>query len=165
MCFILRKKALAILSSAVVIIIIIGFGISFFREPSEEDIVLAREKIEDVFYETDGNQDIFTKSIDEQRIQQIIHEMSHQKVKAKQKWGAILITQDRVGELIEVTESSENWEHREVYLDILYRWYDGDFSQADKDHNAIWKLQGGTIGKASGLLNAIEEKKFISNLK
>ena len=165
MCLILKKKAIAILCSAAVILITIGFGISIFREPSKEDIVLAQEKIEDVFYEPGGNEEIFSQSIDEKRMQQLIHEMSHQKVKAKPKWGAILITQARVAELIEVTKANKTWKHSDVYLDILNRWYDGDFSQADKDHNAIWKLQGGTIGKASGLLNPIEEKKFISNLK
>ena len=59
--FTLWKKVLAILSSAVVLIVM-GLGIYFFKEPSEKDIVSAREKIEDVFYETDDIQEIFTKT-------------------------------------------------------------------------------------------------------
>ncbi|WP_268872885.1 DUF6241 domain-containing protein [Neobacillus fumarioli] len=48
-----------------------------------------------------------------------------------------------------------------TYKDILERWAAGDFSQIDKDHNTIWDLQGGTIGKATGMATPKEEMAFI----
>ncbi|EDL64387.1 hypothetical protein BSG1_21545 [Bacillus sp. SG-1] len=96
----------------------------------------------------------------EDDLQQKIHDMSHQKVKAAQKWGSLEITPERIDHLISVVESG-NYEHSHVYLDILYGWKEGDFSEADKDHNTIWRLQGGTIGKATGVLSVAEEQKYI----
>ncbi|WP_326977095.1 DUF6241 domain-containing protein [Bhargavaea cecembensis] len=46
-------------------------------------------------------------------------------------------------------------------LGIIAKWERGDFSEADKDHNYIWDLQDGTLGKARGLLGKEEELKFI----
>jgi hypothetical protein len=46
-------------------------------------------------------------------------------------------------------------------LDILNRWAEGDFSRADKDHNAIWNVQGGTIGEATGVMSPEEEQQYL----
>lgn len=97
---------------------------------------------------------------DEAEVQQVIHEMSHQKIKASEKWGAIKITQDRIEVLLNYVQE-QDFEHKELYVDILGRWREGDFSRAHKDHNAIWELQGGTVGKATGLLSKEEEAAFI----
>ncbi|MBS4206555.1 DUF6241 domain-containing protein [Bacillus sp. FJAT-50079] len=98
----------------------------------------------------------------EYAVQDAIHAMSHQKVKADEKWGFLPLTQDRVKRLIEVVEKNEKeYNHSNIYLDILRRWEKSDFSSVDKDHNAIWELQGGTIGKAYGILSPEEEKAFI----
>ncbi|MFV8828220.1 DUF6241 domain-containing protein [Alkalihalobacterium sp. APHAB7] len=37
----------------------------------------------------------------------------------------------------------------------------GDFSQAVYDHNVIWEIQGGTVGKATRLLTEEEEREYI----
>lgn len=104
----------------------------------------------------------FPSSMDEFEVQDGIHGMSHQKVQAEDKWGFLPLTQARVTRLIEVIEENESsYEHAETYLRILNRWSSNDFSQADKDHNAIWELQGGNVGQATGILNAKEERAFI----
>jgi hypothetical protein len=41
------------------------------------------------------------------------------------------------------------------------KWEAGDFSSIDKDHNFLWDIEGGNIGKAKGILSAADEKKFI----
>ena len=41
----------------------------------------------------------------------------------------------------------------EVYADITIRWKNEDFSQADQDHNSVWKLLDAEIGKATGLIS------------
>ncbi|NYF23665.1 DUF6241 domain-containing protein [Sporosarcina sp. JAI121] len=104
----------------------------------------------------------FPSSMDEFDVQAAIHGMSHQKVQAKDKWGFLPLTQDRVTRLIEVVEENKSsYENSELYIRILTRWSNNDFSQADKDHNAIWELQGGNVGRATGILSAEEERKFI----
>lgn len=104
----------------------------------------------------------FPSDTSEFAVQNAIHGMSHQKVKAADKWGFLPMTQDRIERLIVVVEeNSSEYEESKLYLDILNRWLNHDFSRADKDHNAIWRLQQGTIGKATGLLTIEEEKAFI----
>jgi Family of unknown function (DUF6241) len=105
---------------------------------------------------------LFPGNMEESAVQQAIHDMSHQKVKAKSKWGALQITPDRISRLIDVVEANEmNYQQSDLYLDILKRWSKGDFSSASRDHNSIWKLQGGTVGEAKGLLSKEEEQKYI----
>ncbi len=102
----------------------------------------------------------FPLNIGEGEVQIAIHKMSHQKIEADEKWGFLPLTQERIKRLIKVVNSG-NYEHKSLYLEILNRWSNGDFSQADKDHNAIWRLQGGSVGEATGVLSTEEEKAFI----
>jgi hypothetical protein len=105
---------------------------------------------------------VFPSDLKEFEVQSAIHHMSHQKVEAEKKWGAILITQERVQRLYDVVLANEaEYEHSQKYLQILERWLEGDFSKAVNDHNAIWTLQGGNVGEATGLLSAKEEEDFI----
>ncbi|MDW0118730.1 DUF6241 domain-containing protein [Sporosarcina thermotolerans] len=101
-------------------------------------------------------------SMHELAVQEIIHAMSHQKVKADGKWGFLPLTQERVQRLIEVVETNESkYDNASIYLDILNRWAENDFSNADKEHNIIWEMQSGTIGRAYGVLSYEEELEFI----
>ncbi|MBM7702113.1 DUF6241 domain-containing protein [Metabacillus iocasae] len=107
-------------------------------------------------------EDEFPIDMVEEDIQNALHGMSHQKVKAKDKWGFIPLTDDRINRLLDiVTKNKAAYKHSDTYLAILTRWQAHDFSKIDKDHNAIWKLQKGTIGKAKGILSLEEEKEFI----
>jgi hypothetical protein len=104
----------------------------------------------------------FPFDMGESEMQESIHYMSHQKVIADKKWGMIPLTKDRVKRLINVVQKNENkYEDSDVYLDILNRWNNSDFSQIDEDHNDIWHLQNGTVGIARGILSVDEEKEFI----
>lgn len=93
-----------------------------------------------------------------------IHEMSHQKVVADVKWGFYEITDDRIDWLLEVVQQKD-FPNKKVYEGILTRWKKDDFSNIVEDHNSIWRLQGGTIGKATGVLSEEEEQAYISNNK
>lgn len=98
------------------------------------------------------------------QVQNAIHKMSHQKVLADVKWGAIQITKKRLETLSTIIDQNkDHLEHYDLYRDILDRWLKGDFSRADEDHNAIWELQDGTIGKAYGVQTKEEEQEFIKN--
>ncbi|WP_110114642.1 DUF6241 domain-containing protein [Bacillus sp. CGMCC 1.16541] len=98
----------------------------------------------------------------EEQIQNTIHAMSHQKVKAKDKWGFIPLTDERINRLLDIVkENEETYKDSDIYIAILTRWKAHDFSRIDKDHNSIWKIQKGNIGKAKGILSLDEEKAFI----
>jgi hypothetical protein len=104
----------------------------------------------------------FPMDMTEDEVMDAIHKMSHQKVEASKKWGAIPLTPGRVNQLLKVVQKNSNhYTNSSVYIEILERWSKGDFSTVDKDHNKIWNLQGGTIGKAVGILSVEEEKAYI----
>lgn len=106
----------------------------------------------------------FPSVISEYAVQDAIHKMSHQKIKAEdgKKWGSLQITDERIARLIEVVKHNQGrYEDPQLYLNILERWQAGDFSQADEDHNDIWNLQGGTVGKATGVLSEKEEAEYV----
>jgi capsular polysaccharide biosynthesis protein len=104
----------------------------------------------------------FPFTMQESEVMSAIHKMSHQKVTATKKWGAIPLTPQRVERLLQViAQNKAKYKNSQLYLNILNRWAKEDFSQADVEHNAIWKLQGGTVGKATGLSSTHEEKEFI----
>ncbi|MCC5803198.1 DUF6241 domain-containing protein [Rossellomorea vietnamensis] len=97
-------------------------------------------------------------------MQQYIHAMSHQKVQAKEKWSYFKITDERIDFLLNQLEINK-YEHENTYKEILTSWKDGDFSDAVSDHNKIWRIQEGTIGKATGLLSPKAEEAYISEQK
>lgn len=93
-----------------------------------------------------------------------IHEMSHQKVVAEAKWGFYEITDERMDWLLEVVQQHD-FPNKKLYENILTKWKKGDFSNVVEDHNSVWSLLGGTIGKATGVLSAEEEKEYIESEK
>lgn len=106
------------------------------------------------------------ENIDSGQILGYIHRMSHQKVKAENKWGFYLITDERVNWLLEAVKQNQYYlMYGDQYEDILTRWSEGDFSQIDQDHNFVWKIQGGTkeSEKATGILSEEEELEYINN--
>ncbi|CAG9620432.1 DUF6241 domain-containing protein [Sutcliffiella rhizosphaerae] len=92
----------------------------------------------------------------------IMHLMTHQKVRAEQKWGAIPMTEDTVRQVHEVVANS-SFVNKNRMLQIAERWKTGNFSKIVEDHNYFWRLEGGTIGEAYGFLTAEEEVLFIKN--
>lgn len=129
---------------------------------SEED---GKTVIEIIETNAEPLEEEFPVEMTEEAVQTAIHRMSHQKIEAEddKKWGFIPLTAERVNRLIDVVEINEEGYHNAgIYLDILNRWKNNDFSQAHHDHNAIWNLQNGTIGRAIGVLSPEEEKAFIA---
>ncbi|SES65996.1 hypothetical protein SAMN05216389_101289 [Oceanobacillus limi] len=94
--------------------------------------------------------------------QEYLHGMSHQKVKADAKWGFYEIHPERINWLLAGLNEVE-LEHEDVYRGILEKWDKGDFTTADLDHNAIWRLQGGTIGEATGVYSPAEEQAYLKS--
>ncbi|WP_271400466.1 DUF6241 domain-containing protein [Salinicoccus roseus] len=88
-----------------------------------------------------------------------IHHMTHQKVKAQQKWGHLEITDERIEQKYETAKKSD-YEYREFYMAALEDWMEGDFTNAVQVHNTIWNERDGTIGKARGLMTPEEEMDY-----
>jgi hypothetical protein len=102
------------------------------------------------------------KKLNEVHVANYIHWMSHQKVKAESKWTHYKMTPERIDWLLEKVQEAE-YKHEEVYVEILTKWQNGDFSTADLDHNRVWSLLNGTIGKATGVMTEEEEKEYLKN--
>ncbi|SFB11462.1 MULTISPECIES: DUF6241 domain-containing protein [unclassified Bacillus (in: firmicutes)] len=158
-----------------VLILLAGLAFCFYYYktggpiPFTKDVVTMQKEINDdgetivTLVETNTNVNAkFPSDMSENAVMEAIHHMSHQKVYADKKWGALPLTPERVNRLITVVEQNkEKYMNAEVYLDILERWAMYDFSVADEDHNAIWRLQGGSIGEAISVLSAEDEAEFI----
>ncbi|MFD1174492.1 DUF6241 domain-containing protein [Oceanobacillus picturae] len=90
------------------------------------------------------------ENTDQIKIMDIMHQMTHQKVKAQKKWGYIPMHPKTVSQVYNVVKDS-NFERKTDLMDILEDWKSGDFSHVDRDHNFFWESQEGTVGKAYGL--------------
>jgi len=112
------------------------------------------------------NQKYKQEELTDTHFRNYLHKMSHQKVIAEDKWGFYKITDERIAWLLESLETDDvkkRLTDGDIYLDILTRWEKSDFSQVDEDHNVIWRLQGGTVGKATGIFTEEEEETYIKN--
>ncbi|KMJ58427.1 hypothetical protein AB685_11085 [Bacillus sp. LL01] len=100
--------------------------------------------------------------LNEVDVQNYIHWMSHQKVKAESKWTHYKLTDERVDWLLQRVKEG-NYKHEQLYVEILTKWQNDDFSTADMDHNRVWALQNGNVGKATGIMSEKEEKAYLQN--
>lgn len=101
----------------------------------------------------------------ESKFQDVMHKMTHQKVIARKKIGAIETNDTNIAAMVEIAEFS-SYEHREYYLDILMKWAVGDFSGIDNVHNKLRKLQGEAEQdtRAYGGASKKAEQKFIQKV-
>ena len=119
--------------------------------------------IEINFKETNNEnlEELFPDDMTSREMEETIHFMTHGLVRAEQKWGEVEITEDRIERLLYVAErNADTYKHGNQYVEMLNRWNDGDFSKAVRDHNFIWDLWGGTVGKATRLLTPEEIEKY-----
>jgi hypothetical protein len=95
----------------------------------------------------------------------ILHAMTHQKIKTDKIGFSFQMTPETIDVMLENIKNSKaiSDQERADFLTIVENWKAGDFSQADKDHNYFWTLQGGTIGKATGINSAAEEAAFVAS--
>lgn len=96
-------------------------------------------------------------------VEEVLQQMSHQKIIAVEKESSIMITPERIDTLLQmVEENKDNYEYSEQYLDVLNRWKLGDFSSVDQDHNDLWFLQGSKQGGiAYGIATKEQEIDYI----
>ncbi|WP_462410872.1 DUF6241 domain-containing protein [Neobacillus sp. Marseille-QA0830] len=93
---------------------------------------------------------------------EVMHKMTHQKVKAEDKWGAIPMIPDTINQVYEIVNNSQ-FELKNDMLEILDKWKNSNFASIDTDHNYFWNYQDGTVGRAYGIMSPSEEKTFVMN--
>ena len=159
---------------SIALLLLIGFGtyglyLHFSTDKIEGSVVSVEGEAIDKSIEaskrTENETEVDISKIDyeywhEYRVISTMHEMTHQKVRADEKWGAVQMTAERIDMLYNIVKYS-TYGNKDTLLEILSKWKAGDFRTADEDHNALWRLQDGTIGKATGILSEEEEQEFI----
>ncbi len=92
----------------------------------------------------------------------VMHKMTHQKVRAEEKKGAIPMLDGTIQQVYDVV-TVNNFDNKNSLLRILEKWKNGNFGNIDEDHNYFWSLQDGEVGEAYGKLSPAEEAEFIKN--
>ncbi|GAB6476361.1 hypothetical protein bcgnr5371_46150 [Bacillus cereus] len=89
--------------------------------------------------------------------------MTHQKVLSHEKQGFIKMTPENIEKVrqVIVESNSGTLQHKEQYLKILVRWYEGDFSQSVEEHNLLWEWDNNSTGKAYELATPEQEEAHI----
>ncbi|GGF13757.1 hypothetical protein GCM10010954_10620 [Halobacillus andaensis] len=179
------KKIFGFLA-ALISVLIIGFGVLIFvdlmdedtpassagedkQEENENEEVHEVSELSDKKFEENESEDLnpfgdaaAPSEMRDADFQEYIHKMSHQKVEANDKWGFYKITEERINWLSSALNKAE-LSHKDIYERILNKWAQGDFSTVDEDHNEMWSLQGGNVGKATGILSESEEEQYINS--
>ncbi|MBN8207880.1 hypothetical protein JI666_03860 [Bacillus sp. NTK071] len=163
-----------IISISSIVVIVLGVTYWFISDldssiekSSSESASNKSEPIDPDRYIDDGEPLISEDGIpSENEFQDYIHGMTHQKVVAKQKWGIYQISDERIDSMLGVLEkikgTPDEYEHFDFYLETLNQWDEDNYQNAVEVHNHIWRLNGGTIGKAKRLMTNEEEQKYIN---
>lgn len=164
------KKTLIYVAIASIVLLFIGIGtltvlesleskaeIESDQPPDKETIAESTEKMEGLEFAQTVPDDA-----SEQDLLAMMHKMTHQKVIASEKWGLIRMNDASIAKAKQILLNS-NYNSKENLLKIVEKWEKDDFGQVDEDHNYIWNLQGGSIGRAMGILSEQQEEEFIRN--
>ena len=99
----------------------------------------------------------------EGEVQTYLHRMTHQKIVASEKRGAIEMSPQNIQNMLTIVrENAESYEHSDFYEEALTAWEQGNFSNAVTVHNTIWTWHGGTVGKATGLMTPEQEADYVN---
>ncbi len=96
----------------------------------------------------------------EDEVMNVVHRMTHQKVVADEKWGAIEMTSKNIKTVYDIVTNSD-FPNKNNMLEILTDWKAGDFSHIVADHNWFWNYEEGQVGEAIRPFTHEEEKAFI----
>ena len=72
---------------------------------------------------------------------------------------------DQLESIVSTSDKIQSDKVQKELLGFIANWERGDFSETDAEHNYIWELQDGTLGKARGLMSREEEMDFIEEWK
>lgn len=150
-----NKTTLGILLIVFVSIVLVVLKVYFASDETVHVDSSAEKALSEIY--TEGVTVVWS----EKRMQEVLHEMTHQKVSARLKNGAVQMSKDNILACIKIVEASD-YKAKNYYLNMLNRWWDGNFNAVDSDHNALHgllKLDGDT--RANGQLSDSEEDEFL----
>jgi hypothetical protein len=87
--------------------------------------------------------------------------MTHQKVRSEEKWGFVQITEVNLLAVKEVLQENPAFNQNIDMLAIITGWLNNNFYNVVAEHNLIWKMNNGSIGKAYGILSPSEEAALV----
>ncbi|KQU17891.1 hypothetical protein ASG65_25965 [Bacillus sp. Leaf13] len=124
----------------------------------------AKEDMKEQTSEIGGVQDEtgLSQNSTQEEVMDVMHHMTHQKVIAEEKWGAVEMNSENINAVYEIVNDSDFMLKGDL-LNIVTGWKEGNFDNVAQDHNYFWEYQRGTVGRATGTLNSNEEAKFIEN--
>ncbi|MDQ1002920.1 hypothetical protein QFZ28_003320 [Neobacillus niacini] len=115
--------------------------------------------------EDDINQAIISLGLDkspsEGDVLEILHNMTHQKVRSEEKWGFVHMSEVNLLAVKEVLRENPTFSQNIEMLAIVTDWLNNDFSNIVAEHNSIWKMKDGSVGKAYGILSPSEEAELV----
>jgi len=135
----------------------------------EQQISQAAEEADEKLAQEDteppkANEQVETVGLSEGEFQIHLHQMTHQKIEATEKRGAIEMTPERIEEMLKILRANEGaYEEYEFYEQSLTAWEEGNFSNAVNVHNTIWEWHNGTVGRATGLLSEEQEARYVED--
>ncbi|WP_282020602.1 DUF6241 domain-containing protein [Planomicrobium okeanokoites] len=169
----MKKVLQTILFSLIGLLLLGGAGYWFMQDFLEDDggeISKVAEEIEqrEVSAETTETAEE-TKTVDktdadmdEERVQIYLHQMTHQKITADKKRGAVEMSEENIGNMLKIVkENYDHYKQSDFYEKTLLSWQEGDFSNAVSVHNTIWNWHNGTVGRATGLMSAEQEAEYV----
>jgi predicted negative regulator of RcsB-dependent stress response len=97
----------------------------------------------------------------EKDLLEILHNMTHQKVRSEEKWGFVQINEVNLLAVKEVLQENPAFNQNIDMLAIVTDWLNNDFGNVVAEHNSIWKMKNGSVGKAYGILSPSEEAALV----
>ena len=136
------------------------------NDPTETSAESTEEEIDPERYIDDGSNSTANDDIpSEQHFMNTLHGMTHQKVHADEKWTLVEMTDARIDDMLAILDQVEGtgeYDHYDLYKQALKKWKNGNFENEVYVHNELWSLNNGSVGKASRLLSADEERAFVN---
>ncbi len=165
-------KYVGIILGILVILVIGAYGAYFFMSDDSVDPVELTEIAEQIneretqvteenLKEEDSEEET-ELDMKEKYVQTYIHHMTHQHIKADKKWGNVESSPQNIASLLTIVQANQDvYEHGDYYIEVLALWQQGNFDNAVSVHNFIWKLKGGTVGRATRLLTEEEKEAYL----
>lgn len=172
----LKKKTLLISVSSILVLSVVVFLLISFSNNSKK-YAQAEEIIKEYHLDTNPTDFIYQtskvkdtdshlpSSASEEQIISFMHKMTHQKIRSREKDGAVEMTDENIekAEAALRNNTSMNSETKEELKEILKRWKMKNFIRIDHYHDLLNKMEGATIGNSTGVMSKEEEEIFVEN--
>lgn len=140
-------------------------GYHFIQGLSQEKEISAAAKEAEQQLANDSETEKASKKevgLEEWQFQVKLHQMTHQKITASEKRGAIEMTPENIDDMLVIARANrDHYKHSDFYEKALVDWKNSDFSDAVHVHNTIWDWHNGTVGRATGLMTPEQEARYV----